>query len=52
MKPITLVDGKMLVDMILGHYNELDDKYKEFIQLKKKEPLALKDRFMIATETD
>ena len=50
MKPVSLVDGEMLVDIILRHYDELDDKYKELIQLKKKEPLALKDRFIIATK--
>jgi restriction system protein len=50
MKPITLVDGEMLIDMILRHYDELDDKYKEIIQLKKKEPLALKNRFIITAE--
>lgn len=50
MKPVSLVDGKMLVDMILRNYDELDDKYKNLIQLRKKEPLTLKDRFIIATE--
>ena len=50
MKPISLIDGEMLVDMILRHYDKLDDKYKELIQLKKKEPPALKERFVISTE--
>jgi len=50
MKPISLIDGEMLVDMILRHYDKLDDKYKELIQLKKEEPPALKDRFIITTE--
>jgi len=50
MKPISLIDGEMLVDMILRHYDKLGDKYKELIQLKKKEPPALKERFVISTE--
>ena len=50
MKPVSLVDGGMLVDMILRNYDELDEKYKDLIQLKKKEPLALKDRFMVTTQ--
>ena len=50
MKPVSLVDGEMLVDMILRHYDELDDIYKELIHLKRKEPLALKDRFTVTTE--
>ena len=46
MKPISLIDKETLVDMILRHYDELDEKYKELIQLKKK-PLALKNQFVI-----
>jgi len=49
MKPISLVDGETLVDMILRHYDMLDEKYKQLFQIKKKEPLALKDRFIIST---
>ena len=48
MKPISLVDGETLVDMILRNYDKLDDTYKELIQLKKK-PLVLKDQFIITT---
>lgn len=46
MKQISLVDGETLVDMILSHYAELDERYKDLIRVKKK-PLALKDQFMI-----
>ena len=52
MKPIALVDGEMLVDMILKHYDELSEEYKDLFQLMKKEPLALKDRFIINIETN
>lgn len=48
--PISLIDGEMLVDMILKYYDELDEKYKKLLQLRKKEPSALKNRFIIAEE--
>ena len=51
MKPISLIDGEMLVDIILKYYDELNDKYKELIQLKKKELIALRDRFIVVPET-
>jgi restriction system protein len=49
MKPISLLDGEMLVDLVLKHYDELDTKYKDLIQLKKR-PIALKDQFVISTD--
>ena len=36
-KRIALLDGKALVDLILYHYNELDDRYKKLIGVQKKE---------------
>lgn len=48
-KPIALVDGEMLVDLILGHYDELDEKYKKILALKRME-LPLKDRFSVVME--
>jgi len=49
MKQISLIDGEALIDIVLRHYDELDDEYKELIQLKKK-PLVLKDQFVITAK--
>lgn len=35
-KGIMLIDGEMLVDMILEHYDELSEEYKELLKLQKK----------------
>lgn len=35
--PITLVDGKLLVDIILKYYDQLDDNYKKLLNLKRRE---------------
>ena len=35
-KGIMLIDGEMLVDMILEHYDELSEEYKELLKLEKK----------------
>ena len=43
-KPIALIDGQMLVDLILTHYNELDEEYKELLQLRSRE-VPLRERF-------
>ena len=48
-KPIALVDGEMLVDMILKYYDKLDEKYKGILSLKRREP-PLKDRFSMIIE--
>lgn len=46
MKPISIIDGYDLVDMILSHYDELDKNLQEFLGLEKKEVL-LRDRFVM-----
>lgn len=43
-KPIALIDGQSLVDLILTHYDELDEEYKELLQLRKRE-VSLRERF-------
>lgn len=43
-KPIVLIDGQTLVDLILTHYDELDEEYKELLQLSKRE-VPLRERF-------
>ena len=43
-KPIALLEGKDLVELILQHYEELDLKYQELLGLKKKQ-IPLTDRF-------
>ncbi len=43
-KPIALIDGGTLVDLILTHYDELDEEYKELLQLRKRE-VPLRERF-------
>lgn len=43
--PIALIDGEMLVDLILKHYDELGEEYKKLIPLRRTE-LPLKDIFV------
>ena len=43
-KPIALIDDQMLVDLILTHYDELDEGYKELLQLSKRE-VPVRERF-------
>jgi len=43
-KPIALIDGGTLIDLILTHYDELDEEYKELLQLSKRE-VPLRERF-------
>ena len=43
-KPIALIDGQVLVDLILTHYDELDEEYKQLLQLGKRE-VPLRERF-------
>jgi len=43
-KPIALIDRGTLVDLILTHYDELDEEYKELLQLSKRE-VPLRERF-------
>lgn len=45
-KPIALIDGEMLVDLILKYFDRLDDKYKQKLPLKRID-LPLKERFTI-----
>ncbi len=42
--PINLIDGDFLVDLILKYYEELDEKYKKLIPLKRKD-IPLTDQF-------
>jgi restriction system protein len=43
-RPIAPIDGGILVDLILTHYDELDEEYKELLQLRKRE-VSLRERF-------
>jgi len=43
-KPISLIDGETLAELLLRHYDELDTKYKELLKLHRKE-IPLKDTF-------
>ena len=43
--PINLIDGDFLVDLILKYYEELDEKYKKLIPLKRKD-IPLTDQFV------
>lgn len=43
-KPIALIDGKALVDLILHHFSEIDPKYQKIIGVKEKE-MAIGDKF-------
>jgi restriction system protein len=46
-KPIALIDKEMLVDLILNHYDELDEEYKDLLQLRKRE-VPIRERFYTA----
>ena len=45
-KSIALVDGEDLVDLILKYYDELDEKYKQLLCLRKEE-VPLRERFSL-----
>jgi restriction system protein len=45
-KPITLINGDNLVELILEHYDELDEQYQNLLSIVKKE-IPMKDRFII-----
>lgn len=44
-RPIALIDGAVLVDLILKYYDDLEEKYKRLLPLKKKE-VPLEDHFL------
>jgi restriction system protein len=43
-KQIALIDGEALSDLILEHYDDLDEEYKKILPLKPKE-IPLNERF-------
>ena len=43
-KPVALIDGQTLVDLILEHYDELNEEYKQLLALSKRE-VPLRERF-------
>ena len=43
-RPIALIDGEMLVELILTHYDELNEEYKELLHLRRRE-VPLRERF-------
>ncbi|MBN2100436.1 hypothetical protein JW710_00880 [Candidatus Dojkabacteria bacterium] len=43
-KPISLIDGKALVDRTLNHFSEIDTKYQKIIGVKEKQ-VAIGDKF-------
>lgn len=45
-KNIKLVDRDGLVDLVLSHYDKLDDQYKSLLNLKKKD-IPLSDQFYL-----
>ncbi|MCL0091654.1 restriction endonuclease [Dehalococcoidales bacterium] len=49
-KPIALIDREALVDLILEHYDELDENYKQFFALRKRE-VPLRERFYTTVMT-
>jgi len=48
-KPIQLVEGEELVEMILNYYGELDQKYKDLLMLKEKET-SITEKFITIIE--
>ena len=44
-KPISLIDGPALVDLILGHYEDIDAKHKDLIGVKPKK-IPLDEKFL------
>jgi predicted Mrr-cat superfamily restriction endonuclease len=47
MKPIRLIDGEELTDIVLRHFDELSDEYKSFLRLQRRD-VPLRDQFIIA----
>lgn len=48
-KLITLIDGEKLIDMILEHYDELDDEYQDLLSLRKRD-IPITNRFNMTVE--
>lgn len=46
--PITLIEGTDLVDIILTHYDKLDEQYQDLLSLKKKD-IPLVDQFTMGS---
>ena len=49
-KPITLIDKEALVDLILEHYDDLDEQYKSVLMLKRRD-IPIRDRFSVEVST-
>lgn len=45
-KPITLISGDNLVELILQHYDEINEEYQKLLNISKKE-IPMKDKFII-----
>ena len=50
-KPIALIDIEALVDLILEHYDELDEGYKQRFSLRKRE-VPLRERFFTTVKKE
>jgi restriction system protein len=48
-KRIKLIDGEALVELVLKHYDELSDRYRQLLGVERRE-MPLKDQFAISTE--
>ncbi len=48
-KPIALIDREALADLVLEHYEELDETYKQLFVLSRRE-VPLRERFYIAVK--
>ena len=44
-KPIRLLDGEALVDLVLRHYDELDPKYRQYLQIERRD-VPLREQFV------
>lgn len=49
-KPIALIDREALIDLILEHYDELDESYRQLLSLSKRE-VPLRERFYTTVMT-
>jgi restriction system protein len=46
--PIKLIDGEDLSGLILKHYDEIDDEYKEIFGIRRKKDFDIEDQFEVA----
>lgn len=50
--PVKLIDGEDLATLILKHFDELDEQYKQLFSIRRKRDINLEDQFEVATDAN